>query len=183
MLDTYTDTDWAGNIVDRKSQTSIHLEADGCALFGVSRRQSLVAQSTGEAEVYGAASGMSEGVHFKDLLEFMGFHVVLRLHTDSSAAKGIMTREGTGKIRHLSVRILWIQQVVKKKEAELIKVLGLENPADLGTKSHPAARLIYLKQLCHLVEMDFRSLPEADAFPVNTVREIQVAVAQWAQSG
>ena len=65
----------------------------------------------------------------------------------------------------------------------MIKVLGLENPADLGTKSHPAARLVYLKQLCHLVEMDFRSLPEADAFPVNTVREIQVAVAQWAQSG
>ena len=52
----------------------------------------------------------------------------------SSAARAIMKREGVGKIKHLSTRVLWAQQVVKQKRASVISVASAENIADLGTK-------------------------------------------------
>ena len=64
----------------------------------------------------------------------LGWHLPLRLHADSSAAKAIASRQGMGKIRHLEVRHLWLQQVVRDGKVVLRKVAGKENPADLLTK-------------------------------------------------
>ena len=58
----------------------------------------------------------------------------LRVRTDSSAAMGICTRQGLGKLRHLDTHTLWIQQAVRTGRVDLRKVLGEENPADLLTK-------------------------------------------------
>ena len=35
--------------------------------------------------------------------------------SDSSAARGICTRTGSGKVRHLSIKELWIQEAYLKK--------------------------------------------------------------------
>ena len=64
----------------------------------------------------------------------MGMSVTLTLHTDSSAAKGIAEREGIGRVRHLEVGVLWIQERIKAADFKLRKVLGTENPGDLLTK-------------------------------------------------
>ena len=53
---------------------------------------------------------------------------------DSSAAIGIAFRQGLGKVRHLDVQQLWVQQRVMTKELALIKVMGASNLADLMTK-------------------------------------------------
>ena len=60
--------------------------------------------------------------------------IPLKLHTDSAAAIGIASRTGLGKLRHLQVHLLWVQQHVRNKVFELLKVPGKENPADLCTK-------------------------------------------------
>ena len=39
-----------------------------------------------------------------------------------------------GKIRHLATTDLWIQDKVRSRVLELVKVLGTENPADVLTK-------------------------------------------------
>ncbi len=54
--------------------------------------------------------------------------------TDSSAAIGICTRQGLGKLRHLDTHTLWIQQAVRTRRVDLRKVDGEANPADLLTK-------------------------------------------------
>jgi len=54
--------------------------------------------------------------------------------TDSSAAIGICTRQGLGKLRHLDTHTLWVQQAVRTGRVDLRKVLGENNPADLLTK-------------------------------------------------
>ena len=43
-------------------------------------------------------------------------------------------RQGLGKVRHLAVSDLWVQQRVRMKELNLEKYPGKENPADLLTK-------------------------------------------------
>ena len=53
---------------------------------------------------------------------------------DASAAKGIASRRGVGKIRHLDTTTLWVQRLVTDKRLELRKVLGTTNCADLDTK-------------------------------------------------
>ena len=82
----------------------------------------------------------------------MGFAVGLHLVTDATAAVGVMRREGVGKIRHLSVRCLWLQQVVREKRIIIDKIETSSQPADLGTKPHYRARLGLLKGLCGIMD-------------------------------
>ena len=52
----YSGSDWAGDPSSRKSQSSGHVEADGCPLTSFSRRQNCVATSSGMAEYYAMCS-------------------------------------------------------------------------------------------------------------------------------
>ena len=54
--------------------------------------------------------------------------------TDSSAAKGIASRRGLGKVRHVEVNQLWVQEKVADGSIGLSKVGGDINLADSLTK-------------------------------------------------
>ena len=68
------------------------------------------------------------------LLADLGVEVQAAVHTDASAAIGIVRRSGLGKLRHLNVRYLWLQDQVAAGNMALHKVHGLVNPADLVIK-------------------------------------------------
>ena len=71
----------------------------------------------------------------KTLLSEAGFKVPrARLHIDASAALGISQRKGVGRVRHLSVGVLWIQEQQLRKALEMTKRHGPRNPADVLTK-------------------------------------------------
>eukprot|EP00975_Prorocentrum_lima_P044577 9340012-Prorocentrum_lima.AAC.1 len=55
----------------------------------------------------------------------------IRLCSDSSSAKEILSRSGAGKIRHLERPLLWIQQVVQGKQSDVVKVAGVSSPVDI----------------------------------------------------
>eukprot|EP00973_Karenia_brevis_P058225 8106061-Karenia_brevis.AAC.1 len=56
---------------------------------------------------------------------------VLKLGTDSRAAKSFVCRRGLGKMRHLD---LWLQKEVYDGKLVVEQIPGEENPADLMTK-------------------------------------------------
>ena len=56
------------------------------------------------------------------------------LKTDASAALGVAQRLGIGKIRHIEVNQLWLQEKVYKGEIIVEKVSTDENLADALTK-------------------------------------------------
>ena len=56
------------------------------------------------------------------------------MYTDATAAKGIASRKGLGKTRHIAVHLLWVQERVARGDFKLLKVWGGVNPADLMTK-------------------------------------------------
>jgi hypothetical protein len=58
----------------------------------------------------------------------------IKLYSDAAAAKSFASRRGTGKIRHLETRHLWLQDQVCRREVVLERVAGEDNPADLLTK-------------------------------------------------
>jgi len=60
------------------------------------------------------------------------------VHCDASAAIGIVNRTGVGRLRHIRVQYLWLQDKVRQEEIAVRKIKGTENPADLLTKHVPA---------------------------------------------
>ena len=68
-------------------------------------------------------------------MEEFGIHVDLVIKSDAVAAIGIVKRQGLGRVRHLAVGDLWVQQKAKNKEAYYRKLPGEKNTADMMTKA------------------------------------------------
>ena len=78
--------------------------------------------------------GGAQGLGALTLLNDMGVSMKLRLRTDASVAKSIASRRGIGRVRHIEVNQLWLQERVNKGQIEIEKVDGKINRADLLTK-------------------------------------------------
>ena len=133
-LDTYTDTDWAGCVRTRKSTSGGVMMLGRHCLKHWSATQSSVTLSSGEAEFHGLVKGAAASLGQQALYADLGVTVPIRLWTDSSAAIGITSRQGLGKLRHVDTKTLWLQQAARTGRVEVRKVAGLANPADLFTK-------------------------------------------------
>ncbi len=96
--------------------------------------QETIALSSGESEFYGIVKAATHGLGVKGLMMDMGLSVGVQVNTDSSAAKSIASRRGCGKVRHLEVRELWLQDRVAKGELKVKKVKGEDDIADILTK-------------------------------------------------
>ena len=68
------------------------------------------------------------------MLRDFGIEVAIRVNTDASAANGMANRKGLGKVRHMAVNQLWIQDRVSRVDLTITKVNGKENLADNLTK-------------------------------------------------
>ena len=89
-----------------------------------------MALSSAEAELNAAAKAGQEGLGISNLLEELWVKMHVQLRGDSSANHGIITRQGTGKVKHLSVRQLWLQEQTSLGRVSHIKVPRLQNGAD-----------------------------------------------------
>ena len=90
--------------------------------------------SSGEAEYQGLVKGASVAMGIRSMLAEIGVSFRIRVSTDASAAKGIASRRGLGKVRHIEVHQLWVQERVANGDIEIRKVDGKANLADLLTK-------------------------------------------------
>eukprot|EP00973_Karenia_brevis_P065117 9041399-Karenia_brevis.AAC.1 len=102
-----------------------------------SASQGAYALSCAEAELYGMVEAVTRAKVLLSLAREVGFlelSNVVKLGTDRSAAKSYVCRRGLGKMRHLEVREMWLQQEVHDGKLEVGKVPGESNPADLMTK-------------------------------------------------
>ena len=99
-----------------------------------SSTQASIAQSSGEAEYYALVRAASEALGMQSIMRDLGWDCKIRLLVDSSAAKSIASRTGLGKLRHLEIKFLWLQECVRRGKVVLSKVRGDINPADVLTK-------------------------------------------------
>ena len=129
----YSDSDWGGCTSTRKSTSGGCIMAGSHLLAHWSRTQQNVALSSGEAELNGLCKATQEGLAAKHISEEVGESWRLTLCTDSSAARGIIQRQGAGKVKHLSVKQLWVQELETQKELDTMKVPRERNFADLLT--------------------------------------------------
>ena len=177
-LECYTDTDWAGDKTDRRSVGCGAIFLGDCLLLEYSRAQSVTGLSSGEVEFYGIASVASEAIFLKSILKFGAVQTQIRIRCDSSAAKSIAQRVGVGRIRHLEVKVLWVQEQVKKKAMVVVKEPGDSNVADLGTKALAAARFEMLRDCFGL-----KRVPPSAAMIVESKADVKAALASGTAVG
>ena len=99
-----------------------------------STTQTTIALSSGETELTGIVKGAAQAIGLRSVEADVCMKWDLHLRTDATAAIGICRRKGLGKIRHLAVADLWVQDKLKTGDFQLSKIPGLENPGDLFTK-------------------------------------------------
>ena len=106
-----------------------------------STNQQVVATSSGEAEYYGMVKGASNGLGVQGMLRDSGVILGITLCTDSSAAKGIASRRGLGKVRHIELAELWLQDQVARGKIKIEKIRGEDNFSDSLTKHSNPERI------------------------------------------
>ena len=99
-----------------------------------SSTQKSITLSSAEAELVAAVKMSAELIGATQLAEDWGLSMQGRVYVDSSAAIAIAGRKGNGKLRHVRVGSLWIQEKLEEEELKMEKVQSEWNPADLLTK-------------------------------------------------
>ena len=86
-----------------------------------------------EAELNAIVKSMTEILGLMNMMKECDRVPKGRIFTDSSAANGIVHRQGCGKVKHLECRQLWVQAVVGDGRVACTKVPRAINPADALT--------------------------------------------------
>ena len=111
--------------------------------------QGAYALSSAEAELYAMVEAVARAKalgNFAVELGFGGLDYVVKLGSDSSAAKSVVCRRGLGKMRHVEIRDLWLQKEFRQGQLRVYRVTRGETQADLMTKVLTMER--YLGKAC-----------------------------------
>ena len=133
-MKVFADSNWAGCLKTRKSTSGGIIALGTHVVKSWSTTQGTIALSSGEAELYAIVEGAARALSVQSTMKDMGSDVVIDMYTDSSAAKGVVNRSGLGKIRHMHTKYLWVQDAVKEKLINVLKIDGKKNPSDVATK-------------------------------------------------
>ncbi|GJY54709.1 putative ribonuclease H-like domain-containing protein [Tanacetum coccineum] len=142
-LEAYTDSDYAGASLDRKSTTG------GCQFLGSRliswqcKKKTVVANSTIEAE-YVAASGQVFWIQNQILdygYNFMNIKIFIDNESTISIVKNLVFHS---KTNHIEIRHHFIRDSNEKKLIKMIKIHTDHNFTDLLTKAFDVSRFQYL---------------------------------------
>ena len=150
-LDVIVDTDFAGCPTTRKSTSGGIVKLGEHCIKAWSSNQSVIALSSGEAEFYGIVKGATNALGFVGIMKDFNVDVSVSVSTDSSAAKGIANRRGLGKLRHIELSELWVQDLIAKGRITVYKINGNENSSDSLTKHSTGERIGQTLKFCNQV--------------------------------
>ena len=109
IVDGYSDSDWAGCRRTARSTSGGALMI-GNHLIKSSTQKNITLSST-EAELVASAKVCGETIGLVQLAADWGLDMKGKIHVDFSAAIGIAHRCGNGKLCHVKVGSLWIQEL------------------------------------------------------------------------
>lgn len=95
----------------------------------------------------------------------------VEVKADATAAICMASRRGTGKVRHLDVSYLWIQERIRCGDVKVSKVASRENPADLMTKYVDRATIARHMTFCNLFPEEGRAASAPELTNKDEVKE------------
>ena len=140
----FSDSDWGENRDDHHSTSGhVFLMANG-AISWASQRQKMVALSVGEAEYMELAKTGRQAVWLKSFSREIGFPMYepIPLCLDNQAVIFLMVNPAVEhQTKHIDIQHHYIREQYENKVIEPFHVAGIENPADLFTKSLPVVKV------------------------------------------
>ncbi|KAM2944179.1 hypothetical protein COP2_027257 [Malus domestica] len=134
----YCDADWVGNSIDRKSTTGYCTFVGGNLVSWKSKKQTVVARSSAEAEYRAMASTACELIWLKGLLCDLGVfnHQSMSLFCDNQAAMHIASNPVFHeRTKHIEVDCHYVRTQVQSQVIQTHFVRSSDQLADLFTKS------------------------------------------------
>ena len=128
-------------------QTTLVTSRHGHLLDSSNERQNVVGLSSGESEFYTIGYAAAGSIMVWHILEYVfgitgSFEPKCPVcYSDSSAGRGVCKRRGVGKIKHMEVKHLWVQELVAEGKLQMATIDTTLNTADLGTKFLAAPEL------------------------------------------
>ena len=100
------------------------------------RLQHCITLSSAEAELVAMSKVAQELLGLMSLAEDLGDTMTGEILADSASALAVVARRGAGKLRHINIAHLWLQELEKRREkpVQFVKVPGTAKPADALTK-------------------------------------------------
>ena len=114
-----------------------------------SRTQQLVALSSAEAELNASVRAGQEGLGIVHFSMEVGTPHAVEVLGDSSAAYGINMRVGSGRVKHLSIRQLWLQERVALGHLICKKIPREVNCSDVMTHHWSAKDGLVMFEIMH----------------------------------
>ncbi|GJS24376.1 putative ribonuclease H-like domain-containing protein [Tanacetum coccineum] len=145
-LESYSDSDYAGANLDRKSTTG------GCQFLGrrlitwQCKKQTIVATSTTEAEYVAAASCCGQVLWIQNQMLDYGFNFMnTKIYIDNESTICIVKNPVYhSKTKHIAIRHHFIRDAYEKKLIQVLKIHINDNVADLLTKAFNVSRFQFL---------------------------------------
>ena len=109
------DGDWAGDKETRRSTSSGFEFLAEHIVNDYATTQGVVALSSTESEYHAAVLGAGHGLLTRNILRETNYPIkMVVIVSGSTGARGVVMRQGVGKIRHLEARDLWLQDYAKR---------------------------------------------------------------------
>ncbi|KAK8951274.1 hypothetical protein KSP39_PZI003194 [Platanthera zijinensis] len=137
-IEGYTDADWAGNLMDRKSTSGYFTFVGGNLVTWRSKKQKVVALSSAEAEFRGMSRGLCELLWLRSLLTEVGFppDSPMNLFCDNKAAIDISHNPiQHDRTKHVEIDRHFIKQNLEEKIIQFPFVKSEDQLADVLTKA------------------------------------------------
>ena len=119
---------------------------DGVLITHWSRTQPTVTNSSCKSELVALHTAGGEAKLLQQVLQHMNQERSIVIHSESTAALATVRKRGPGRLKHMDIKHLWLQEAARAGELILNYVPSAFNLADLLTKSITRARLHELGQ-------------------------------------
>jgi hypothetical protein len=139
-FETFVDADHGGDKDSGKSTTGYMLKMGSGVTSWSSKRQTIVALSTTEAEYVAATSAGAESIWMEQLLDELDYPMANAptLHMDNQSAMSVTKNpEHHGRMKHLDLRFFWLREAVDAGQLQVKYLPTTDMPADLLTKALP----------------------------------------------
>ncbi|GJQ99145.1 retrovirus-related pol polyprotein from transposon TNT 1-94 [Tanacetum coccineum] len=148
-LTGYSDSDWHGDVDDRKSTSGYVFFMGKTAFTWASKKQPIVALSTCEAEYVAASWTVCHAIWLRNLLRELQNpqHGPTEVKVDNKSAIELARNPvHHERSKHIDVRFHFIREHIRNRDVQLTHVMSRDQAADIFTKALPAELFNLCKQ-------------------------------------